>query len=95
MKRICLLLLIAAPAAYAGGFPLTVDAAGKSTDPKAKGAFLTARLTGCHEDEKGTINVEHNGDGARLRSSRHQLHASPHARPIRVFHTRLQWISPV
>ncbi len=61
MKRICLLSVIAALAAYAGGFFLTVDAASKSTDPKAKGAFLTARLTGCHEAEKGTLSASAEG----------------------------------
>ena len=61
MKRICFLSMIAALTAYAGGFYLTVDAAGKSTDPKAKGAFLTAKLTGCHEAEKGSLSASAEG----------------------------------
>lgn len=61
MKRICFLSIIAALAAYAGGFYLNIDAAGKSTDPKAKGAFLTASLSGCHEAEKGSISASAEG----------------------------------
>lgn len=67
MKLITSLCLFAAIPALGGGFYLNVDAASKSTDVKAKGAFLLARLSGCHEAEKGVLTASAEGvvDGKR------------------------------
>lgn len=39
----------------AGGFYLELGSPSANKDPKAKGAVLVARLTGCHEPAKGTL----------------------------------------
>ncbi len=48
------LLLMSLPA-IAGGFFIELGNPSASKDPAAKNAFLLARLTGCHQPERGTL----------------------------------------
>jgi hypothetical protein len=42
---------------FAGGFYLELGSPAASSDPKAKGAVLVTRFTGCHEPEKGALEA--------------------------------------
>ena len=53
--RKSLTILIAAAAAYAGGFYLELGSPSANNEAKSMNAALVARLTGCHEPEKATI----------------------------------------
>jgi hypothetical protein len=53
--RKSLTVLIAAAAAYAGGFYLELGNPSANSEAKSMSAVLVARLTGCHEPEKATI----------------------------------------
>jgi hypothetical protein len=54
---------------FAGGFYLELGSPSASSDPKAKGAVVLARFTGCHEPEKASLIATAEGMVAGKRQS--------------------------
>lgn len=67
MRKAIWTTLAAATLAYGGGFYLELGNPAASAEAQSKNAVLTARLTGCHEPEKATIEGTAEGtiDGKR------------------------------
>lgn len=62
-----ILVLVAIAPLLAGGFFIELGNPSASSDIKAKNAVIVARLTGCHEPEKGALEATAEGivDGKR------------------------------
>ena len=61
MKLVRFVLFAAAAPLFAGGFYLDLGSPSASKDPKAHGAVMIARLSGCHEAEKGALRATAEG----------------------------------